>query len=137
MSRRTQKVGIGARFGPRYGVSVRRRATSVLKRVRQSYTCPVCQYQKVKRVAAGVWTCKKCDHTFAGGVWEPFTRATVANQRIIRRSVEGATATDMAVIAQQAAVEFERQRAEAAEDSDSPLVEIATEGDDDATSEEE
>jgi hypothetical protein len=43
----------------------------------------------------------------------------------------------MAVIAQQAAVEFERQRAEAAEDSDSPLVEIATEGDDDATSEEE
>ena len=137
MSRRTQKVGIGARFGPRYGVSVRRRATSVLKRVRQSYTCPVCQYQKVKRVAAGVWTCKKCDHTFAGGVWEPFTRATVANDRIIRRSVEGATATDMAVIAQQAAVEFERQRAEAAEDSDSPLVEIATEGDDDATSEEE
>ena len=137
MSRRTQKVGLGARFGPRYGVSVRRRATSVLKRVRQSYTCPVCQYQKVKRVAAGVWTCKKCDHTFAGGVWEPFTRATVANQRIIRRSVEGATATDMAVIAQQAAVEFERQRAAAAEDSDSPLVEIATEGDDDATSEEE
>ncbi len=137
MSRRTQKVGLGARFGPRYGVSVRRRATSVLKRVRQSYTCPVCQYQKVKRVAAGVWTCKKCDHTFAGGVWEPFTRATVANQRIIRRSVEGATATDMAVITQQAAVEFERQRAEAAEDSDSPLVEIATEGDDDATSEEE
>ena len=137
MSRRTQKVGLGARFGPRYGVSVRRRATSVIKRVRQSYTCPVCQYQKVKRVAAGVWTCKKCDHTFAGGVWEPFTRATVANQRIIRRSVEGATATDMAVIAQQAAVEFERQRAEAAEDSDSPLVEIATEGDDDATSEEE
>ena len=137
MSRRTQKVGLGARFGPRYGVSVRRRATSVLKRVRQSYTCPVCQYQKVKRVAAGVWTCKKCDHTFAGGGWEPFTRATVANQRIIRRSVEGATATDMAVIAQQAAVEFERQRAEAAEDSDSPLVEIATEGDDDATSEEE
>ena len=137
MSRRTQKVGLGARFGPRYGVSVRRRATSVLKRVRQSYTCPVCQYQKVKRVAAGVWTCKKCDHTFAGGVWEPFTRATVANQRIVRRSIEGATATDMAVIAQQAAVEFERQRAEAAEDSDSPLVEIATEGDDDATSEEE
>ena len=137
MSRRTQKVGIGARFGPRYGVSVRRRATSVLKRVRQSYTCPVCQYQKVKRVAAGVWTCKKCDHTFAGGVWEPFTRATVANQRIIRRSVEGATATDMAVIAQQAAVEFERQRAESAKDSDSPLVEVATEGDDDATSEEE
>ena len=137
MSRRTQKAGIGARFGPRYGVSVRRRATSVLKRLKQSYTCPVCQYQKVKRVAAGVWSCKKCDHTFAGGVWEPFTRATVANQRIIRRSIEGATATDMAVIAQQAAVDFERQRAEATGGSDSPLAEVATEGDDDAANEEE
>jgi hypothetical protein len=43
----------------------------------------------------------------------------------------------MAVIAQQAAVEFERQRAEDADNSDSPLMEVATEGDDDATSEEE
>ena len=137
MSRRTQKVGLGARFGPRYGVSVRRRATSVLKRLKQSYTCPVCQYQKVSRQAPGVWKCGKCEHTFAGGVWEPFTRATVANQRIIRRSVEGATATDMAVIAQQAAVEFERQRAEEAEMTDSPLAEVTTEGDDDAASEEE
>tara|TARA_B100001013_G_scaffold336274_1_gene255421 strand:- start:586 stop:717 length:132 start_codon:yes stop_codon:yes gene_type:complete len=43
----------------------------------------------------------------------------------------------MAVIAQQAAVDFERQRAEATEGSDSPLAEVATEGDDDAANEEE
>jgi len=48
-----------------------------------------------------------------GGVWEPFTRATDSNNRIIRRSMEGATATDMTVIAQQAALDYERKLDEA------------------------
>jgi hypothetical protein len=42
----------------------------------------------------------------------------------------------MALIAQQKAVEFERQRA-AEEDDDAPIAEIATEGDDGGESEEE
>jgi large subunit ribosomal protein L37Ae len=136
MSKRTQKAGLAARFGPRYGVSVRRRATAAIKKVKRHYTCPVCQYQKVRRDSPGIWRCRKCDHTFAGGVWEPFTRATDSNNRIIRRSIDGATATDMAIIAQQKAVEFERQRA-AEEDDDAPIAEIATEGDDGGESEEE
>ena len=107
MAKRTQKTGLTARFGSRYGVSVRRRAGSALK-----YTCPVCQYQKVRRKAAGIWECRKCNHTFTGGVWEPFTRATDSNNRIIRRSLEGETATDMTVIAQQAALDYERKLAE-------------------------
>ena len=41
-----------------------------------------------------------------------FTRASDANKRIVRRSLEGATATDMTVIAQQAALEFERKISE-------------------------
>ena len=32
MAKRTQKAGASARYGPRYGVSVRRRAASVLKK---------------------------------------------------------------------------------------------------------
>ena len=60
---------------------------------------------------AGIWECKKCSHTFSGGVWEPFTRATDANSRVIRRGMEGATATDMTVIAQQAALDYERKLA--------------------------
>ena len=99
MSKRTQKTGATARFGSRYGVSVRRRAGAAIA--------------KVKRQASGIWHCKKCDHTFAGGVWEPFTRASDANNRIIRRGLEGATATDMAVIASQKAIEFERAQSEA------------------------
>ena len=113
MSKRTQKTGATARFGSRYGVSVRCRAGAAISKVKRSYTCPVCQYQKVKRQASGIWYCNKCDHKFAGGVWEPFTRASDANNRIIRRSLEGATATDMAVIASQKAIEYERAQSEA------------------------
>jgi len=111
LAKRTQKAGATAKFGPRYGVSVRRRAGSALKKKSRKYTCPVCQYQKVTRKVAGIWECKKCSHKFSGGVWEPFTRATDANSRVIRRGMEGATATDMTVIAQQAALEYERKLA--------------------------
>ena len=112
MSKRTQKTGITARYGSRYGVSVRRRAGAALNKLKRSYTCPTCQYPKVRRQAAGIWACKKCGHTFAGGVWEPFTRASDANHRIIRRGMEGATAADMAVIASQKAIDYEKAKSE-------------------------
>ena len=111
MAKRTQKVGVAARFGPRYGVSVRRNAAKVLRKKSRKYTCPVCQYPKVTRGAVGIWNCGKCNHSFAGGAWEPFTRASDANSRILRRSVEGATTADMAFIAQQAALDYERRLA--------------------------
>jgi large subunit ribosomal protein L37Ae len=114
MAKRTQKAGATARYGARYGVSVRRRAGSALAKKSKLYTCPVCQYQKVSRKVSGIWECKKCNHVFSGGVWEPYTRATDANSRIIRRSIEGATATDMTIIAQQAALDYEKELSESA-----------------------
>ncbi|DAC29976.1 MAG TPA: 50S ribosomal protein L37ae [Candidatus Poseidoniaceae archaeon] len=108
MAKRTQKAGATARFGARYGVSVRRNSGTALAKKNAKYTCPVCQYRKVTRKSRGIWSCGKCDHTFAGGAWEPFTRASDANNRILRRSVEGATTADMAYIAQQAAMDYER-----------------------------
>ena len=128
MSKRTQKTGKTARYGPRYGVSVRHRAGKALDRVKRKYTCPTCQYRKVTRKASGIWHCKKCGHTFAGGVWEPYTRASEANHRILRRGVEGATATDMAVIAQTRALEYEKTLSEREDDSDvTPTVEEVSE----------
>jgi len=118
MAKRTQKAGATARFGARYGVSVRRNAGSAMAKRSRKYTCPVCQYPKVERQSVGIWSCKKCDHTFAGGAWEPFTRASDANSRILRRSVEGATTADMAYIAQQAAMNYEREIADVAAPAD-------------------
>ena len=107
MAKRTNKAGVTGRYGARYGVSVRRNAGNVLRKKNASYTCPKCSYKKVKRVSVGIWSCSKCNHTFAGGAWEPYTRATVANNRIVRRNTEGKSDTDMTQIAIQAAVDYE------------------------------
>lgn len=98
----------------------------------RKYTCPVCQYPKVERQSVGIWSCKKCDHTFAGGAWEPFTRASDSNNRILRRSVEGATTADMAYIAQEAAMNYERELANRPPVGEEPEVDEA-----EASSEEE
>ena len=114
MAKRTQKAGATAKFGARYGVSVRRNSANAMKKKIQSYTCPICHYPKVKRESVGIWTCGKCSHTFTGGAWEPFTRASNANQKITRRSMEGTSDTDLMALATQAAMDFETKRAEEA-----------------------
>ena len=118
MSKRTSKSGLTARFGARYGVSVRSNAGKVLRKKSKKYTCPVCNYSRVARQSAGFWSCGKCKHTFAGGAWEPFTRASEANMRVTRRASTGATSADMAFIASQAAMEYERSIAESDEEEE-------------------
>ena len=128
MAKRTQKAGATGRFGARYGVSVRRNAGMAMKKKNARYTCPTCQYRTVRRKSVGIWHCPKCDYTFAGGAWEPYTRASEANNRILRRGVEGATATDMAVIAQTRALEYEKTLSEREDDSDvTPTVQEVSE----------
>ena len=111
MAKRTQKAGATARFGARYGVSVRRNSASAMAKKAEIHL-PGLSISKSFRKSVGIWHCSKCDYTFAGGAWEPFTRASDANSRIMRRSVEGATTADMAFIAQQAAMDYERSLAE-------------------------
>ncbi len=45
---------------------------------------------------------------------EPFTRASTANQRIVRRSFEGTSDTDLVALATQAAMDYEAVRAKEA-----------------------
>ena len=114
MAKRTQKAGATARFGARYGVSVRRNSASPWQRKARNIFA---RYANIKKFRENLlYQGSKCDYTFAGGAWEPFTRASDANSRIMRRSVEGATTADMASIAQQAAMDYERSLVESEEE---------------------
>ena len=49
--------------------------------ISDSHKCPQCGFEAVKRKSVGVWVCKKCGFTFAGGAYIPFTKiGTVARR---------------------------------------------------------
>ena len=67
----TKKVGSTGRFGPRYGTKTKKLIAKVEKRHKEMKTCPYCERSTLKRVAAGIWYCKKCKTKFAGGAYLP------------------------------------------------------------------
>ncbi len=71
MARRTRKAGVVARFGPRYGVRIRRRVQEIEEGRRAKHTCPRCQAVSVHRKSSGVWECRRCGNVFAGGAYRP------------------------------------------------------------------
>jgi large subunit ribosomal protein L37Ae len=85
LGRRTKKVGITGRFGPRYGTTVRKRVKKIEERMKQPTKCPQCQTKAVKRVAVGIWTCRKCNFKFSGGAYVPETAEGKKLTRITRR----------------------------------------------------
>ena len=71
MGRSTKKVGGVGRYGPRYGVKIRRQIEDIEKKQKKRHPCPKCGHKAVKRVSAGIWQCRHCDHKFAGGAYTP------------------------------------------------------------------
>ncbi len=71
MARRTRQVGVVGRYGPRYGVRIRRRVQEIDETVKATHVCPKCQAPKVQRRSSGVWQCRHCGHVFAGGAYRP------------------------------------------------------------------
>lgn len=88
MARKTKKVGISGSLGPRYGVRVRRRYREVMEERSRWHLCPRCHHASVKRVSSGIWRCRRCDFTFAGGAYRPVVTTTVTKQISRKAGVE-------------------------------------------------
>ena len=67
---KTKKVGSTGRFGVRYGLTIRQRVLAVEKRQKVKQRCPYCKKLGVKRLASGIWQCKKCKAKFTGRAYE-------------------------------------------------------------------
>lgn len=96
MSQRTKKVKSVGRFGPRYGVRIRRRIREIEARQKTWHECPSCAAPRVKRTHSGIWECRKCGHKFAGGSYLPHTPAYNANERVLREISAGNVPTPAA-----------------------------------------
>ncbi len=70
-------------LGVKYGFSLRERYVRVLKKRKARYNCPRCGTGFLKRLSIGVWSCRKCGYTFAGGAYEPVTKTGETAARIV------------------------------------------------------
>merc|ERR1711976_235998 len=85
MAKRTKKVGICGKYGTRYGASLRKIIKKIEISQHETYTCPFCGKDSLKRKVVGVWHCSGCMKTRAGGAWAPDTTAAVTVRSAIRR----------------------------------------------------
>ena len=65
-----KKLKSSGRFGARYGRKTKRKIDDVEKIQRAKHKCPFCKKLGVKRLAAGIWFCKKCDSKYAGKAYD-------------------------------------------------------------------
>lgn len=67
----TKKIGSAGRFGARHGKRIRTKVVEVEKKQLVKHICPYCKRKRVKRVAMGVYSCRKCGSKFTGLAYYP------------------------------------------------------------------
>ncbi len=63
---KVEKLGSAKRFGARYGSKPKHKFAKIEKEQRKKHKCPYCNKIQVKRVAMGIWHCRKCNSKFTG-----------------------------------------------------------------------
>ncbi|CAI7819311.1 unnamed protein product [Closterium sp. NIES-53] len=84
-TKRTKKAGIVGKYGTRYGASLRKQVKKMEVSQHAKYFCEFCGKFSVKRQVVGIWHCKHCNKTKAGGAYVLNTAAAVTVRSTIRR----------------------------------------------------
>lgn len=84
-AKRTKKVGIVGKYGVRYGANLRKRARKYEITKKAKHFCHFCGKYSIKRVSVGIWSCRSCGKTQAGGAWTLHTSAATTVRSSIRR----------------------------------------------------
>jgi large subunit ribosomal protein L37Ae len=82
MAKGTKKAGITGKYGPRYGVKVRKRIKSVSRHRSKPQRCPECQHDSVRRVDSGIWECRHCHLKFAASAYSTRTRSFIKEEAV-------------------------------------------------------
>ena len=88
------KLGSAKRFGARYGSKTKHMFAKIEKEQRKLHKCPYCSNVKVKRIAVGIWECRKCSSKFTGKAYtigKPITaEEPVVEEKIKEEEMEKA-----------------------------------------------
>ncbi len=88
MAKRTKKVGTSGKFGTNHGMKLRTKYAGVDKKRNSPHQCPTCEKMAVKRIATGIWGCRKCGAKFSGGAYLPKTSIAATADRILHKVME-------------------------------------------------
>ncbi len=78
-----------ANWNVKYGASLRKRYLAVVAQKKDVYVCSICGKRAVRRISTGIWQCKSCGATFAGGAFTPSTEEGKNLERVIMQMKEG------------------------------------------------
>ena len=82
---RTKTVGITGKYGTRYGSTLRKLLRKIEVSQHATYHCAFCGKDTVKRTCVGIWHCKSCRKTVAGGAYSLSTASAVTVRSTIGR----------------------------------------------------
>lgn len=88
MAKRTRKVGVVGKYGTRYGASLRKMVKKMEITQHDRYTCTFCGKKAMRRTVVGIWNCKACRKTVAGGAYVYSTTAAASVRSAVRRLKE-------------------------------------------------
>lgn len=83
-----KKIGHAGKFGPRYGMRLRRKWEEIEEKQRIFHECPVCKKISVKRIASGIWECRRCGAKFSGGAYMPYTGISKTIESVVKKMKE-------------------------------------------------
>ena len=85
MAKRTQKMGVMGSCGTRYGANPRKRVKKLVISQHARHFCSFCGKFSFKRLAVGIWHCKACKKTQAGGAYTLSTPNCSTVRSTVRR----------------------------------------------------
>jgi large subunit ribosomal protein L37Ae len=77
-----EKLGSVKRFGARYGRKPKLKFSKIEAEQRKFHKCPYCNKISVKRVAVGIWHCRKCNAKFTGKAYSVTKRFITKEQEV-------------------------------------------------------
>jgi len=79
-----EKTGLGSvkRFGARYGRKLKLKFSKIETEQRKLHKCPYCSKTAAKRVAVGIWKCRKCKAKFTGKAYSVSKKITAKDDKI-------------------------------------------------------
>ena len=78
-------MGILGKYGTRYGAAQRKTIKKFEITQRATYGCPFCGKDTVKRAAVGIWRCRACKKSVAGGAWQLSTAPALTAKDTVTR----------------------------------------------------